>query len=82
MSAFQLEPEAKEEAVTKLKAYLQEELQIEIGSFDAGFLLDFFAQQVGFRYYNQGLMAAMAAMSSKLDEANELVYELELAPPE
>lgn len=82
MSVVQLESSEKQEAIEAIQRYLQEELQIEIGTFDAGFLLDFFSEQVGFRYYNQGLAAALQAMTVKLEEANELVYELEVSPPE
>lgn len=82
MSVVQLQPTEKEEAIKRLQSYLQEELQLEVGAFDAGFLLDFFAEQVGYRYYNQGLSAALAAMSSKLEEASDMVYELELNPPD
>ena len=81
MSEVQLQPAEKDEAIKQLQTYLQEELQLEIGAFDAGFLLEFFVEHIAYRYYNQGLAAALAAMSTKLEEASDMVYELELSPP-
>jgi len=82
MTAVQLQASEKEEATQKLQTYLKQELDIDLGAFDAGFLLDFFAEHVGYRYYNQGLSTALAAMSGKMEEASDLVYELEISPPE
>ena len=82
MAAVQLQASEKEEATQKLQTYLKQELDIDLGTFDAGFLLDFFAEHVGYHYYNQGLSAALAAMSGKMDEASDLVYELEIPPPD
>jgi len=40
-------------------------------------LLDFFAEQVGCFYYNQGLADALSAIENKVQEFSDLVYELE-----
>ena len=68
-------------AQEKLKKYLLEELDIELGSFQLQFLLDFFAEQIAWQYYNKGLADALQASEKKLEEVAELVYELEQQEP-
>ena len=81
MSKIELDQTAKDEITKRLKDYLYEELNVEIGSFDAQYLLDFFSEQVGYQYYNQGLADALKAFEGKLDEFNELIYLLEKDSP-
>ncbi|MEQ8314487.1 MAG: DUF2164 domain-containing protein [Gammaproteobacteria bacterium] len=71
----------REEAISKLQQYLLEELDVELGSFQLQFLLDFFSENIAWRYYNQGLADALQATEKKLDEVAELVYELEQQGP-
>ena len=78
---IELDQTAKDEITKKLKDYLYEELNVEIGSFDAQYLLDFFSEQVGYQYYNQGLADALKAFEGKLEEFNELIYLLEKDSP-
>jgi len=77
LSKIELDQTAKDEITKRLKDYLCEELNVEIGSFDAQDLLDFFSEQVGYQYYNQGLADALKAFEGKLEEFNELIYLLE-----
>ena len=77
MSNIELADATKEEIVAKLQLYFTEELQLEIGSFDAQFLLDFFSEQVGNYYYNQGLADALKALENKIEEFSDTVYQLE-----
>ena len=81
MSKIELDQTAKDEITKRLKDYLCEELNVEIGSFDAQYLLDFFSEQVGYQYYNQGLADALKAFEGKLEEFNELIYLLEEDSP-
>ena len=67
----------KELIVRKIKLYFAEELKQEIGRFDAEFLLDFFAGEIGAYFYNRGLYDAQAILSAKLDELGESIYQLE-----
>ena len=81
MSKIELDQTAKDEITKRLKDYLYEELNVEIGSFDAQYLLDFFSEQVGYQYNNQGLADALKAFEGKLEEFNELIYLLEKDSP-
>lgn len=77
MPDIQFSSGEKEIIVRKIKLYFAEELKQEIGRFDAEFLLDFFAGEIGAYFYNRGLYDAQAILSSKLDELGEAICQLE-----
>lgn len=77
MADIQFSSEEKEVIVRRIKLYFAEELKQEIGRFDAEFLLDFFAGEIGAYFYNRGLYDAQAILSGKLDELGEAIYQLE-----
>ncbi|MBA2079210.1 MAG: hypothetical protein BGP10_16985 [Rhodanobacter sp. 68-29] len=77
MPEIQFSSDEKEIIVRKIKLYFAEELKQEIGRFDAEFLLDFFAGEIGPYFYNRGLYDAQAILSGKLDELGEAIYQLE-----
>jgi uncharacterized protein (DUF2164 family) len=60
----------------KVKRYLNEELQQDIGSFDAEFLVDFLAEELGPYFYNRGLSDAMSLFTEKMGERDYQVQEL------
>lgn len=61
----------------KIKMYFAEELDQEIGQFDAGFLLDFFAEEIGGYFYNRGLYDAQTLVEQRVADISEALYELE-----
>ncbi|RDS82422.1 DUF2164 domain-containing protein [Dyella psychrodurans] len=67
----------KDVIVRKIKLYFSEELQQQIGGFDAEFLLDFFAKEIGAYFYNRGLYDAQAALASKIDDIQDAIFQLE-----
>lgn len=77
MEKFEFTSEEKNQIVRKVQMYFEEELDQKIGSFDAEFLIDFFAEEVGAYFYNRGLYDAQALFSQKLDEITDTIYELE-----
>ena len=68
----------KELLVQKLKHYFTNELDQEIGQFDAEFLLDFFGKEMGVYYYNRGLIDAQDIFKSRVDSITDSIYELEV----
>lgn len=78
--AMELDQSIRDELVAEIQQYFNDELQQEIGSFDAQFLLDFFASRAGCHFYNKGLSDAFKAFESRLAEFSELIYELEQQP--
>jgi len=69
--------EEKQALVEKIRTYMNDELDQEIGQFDAEFLLDFFSDNIGKFYYNRGLYDAQAILEARLDAITEAVAELE-----
>ena len=69
--------EEKAQLVPKIKMYLKEELDQEIGNFDAEFLLDFFSEEVGVYFYNRGIRDALEMLDARVDELKESIYVLE-----
>tara|TARA_R100001377_G_scaffold32599_1_gene17768 strand:+ start:1453 stop:1710 length:258 start_codon:yes stop_codon:yes gene_type:complete len=61
--------------VTKIQNYFSEELDQDLGQFDAEFLLDFFSKEVGAHFYNRGLSDAQTVIAAKLENVSEMVQE-------
>ncbi|QQD18487.1 DUF2164 domain-containing protein [Spongiibacter nanhainus] len=71
---------SKEElaAITgRIQLYFREELDQELGQFDAQFLLEFFAEEIGGYFYNRGLYDAQALLNDKLEDISDALYQLE-----
>ena len=77
MSQIEFSREEKEVICRKIQLYFKEELEQEIGQFDAGFLLDFFAEEMGAYFYNRGLYDAQAILENHLANIGEAIYEIE-----
>ena len=77
MATIEFSKQEKEAIVRKIQLYFQEELNQEIGQFDAEFLLGFFAEEVGAYFYNRGLFDAQAILEGRVDSLREAIYELE-----
>lgn len=77
MSQIEFSSEEKDVICRKIQLYFKEELDQEIGQFDAGFLLDFFAEEMGAYFYNRGLYDAQAILENQLANIGEAIYEIE-----
>ena len=69
--------EEKDILVAKIKDYFDAELDQNISQFDAEFLLDFFAENMGAYFYNRGLYDAQALLQNRLESIGEAFYEIE-----
>ncbi len=69
--------EQKQVIARKIQVYFREELEQEIGNFDAQFLLDFFTEEIGPLYYNQGLYDALAVFETQVETIADAVYSIE-----
>lgn len=72
-----LSPQQLQQLAPALQSYLSSQLQLEIGSFDAQFLLEFVAQQIGRDIYNQALADAQLALSQRMESLQAAIWELE-----
>ncbi len=77
MSEIKFTQEEKETLIPKIKMYLQEELEFEIGNFDAEFLLDFFSEEIGPYFYNRGIKDSLDMLDTRMEEVKESIYVLE-----
>lgn len=77
MSKIEFNKEEKESIVKKIQFYFDQELDQELGQFDAEFLLDFFSEEVGGYYYNRGLYDVQAYLEKKIETIAEDIYQLE-----
>ena len=81
MAEIKFSKEEREAICRRIQLYFQEELEQEIGLFDAGFLLDFFGEEIGPFFYNRGLYDAQAILESRMEQVAEAIYEIEKATP-
>jgi len=77
MKPIKFEKEERAAIVSKIQRYFVDELDSEIGAIPAELLLNFFTDQIGAFYYNQGLGDAQAAMARMIDSINDEIYGLE-----
>ena len=69
--------EEKQAIVKKIQMYFHEELDQEIGGFDAEFLLDFFVGEIGHFFYNRALYDVQELLQSQFDSMTDSIFTLE-----
>ena len=77
MAIVEFSGDEKKVIVGRIQTYFREELDQELGGFDAEFLLDFFAEEMGAYFYNRALYDAQAILERRLEDFGEAVCELE-----
>lgn len=77
MADITFSKEEKELLLHKLKRYFDQELDYDMGQFDAEFLLDFIGEEIGVYHYNRGLKDAQDIFKSRIDSITDAIYELE-----
>lgn len=77
MDKIEFTKDEKSLMVKKVQLYFSEELDQDIGGFDAEFLIDFFAEEMGAFFYNRGLYDAETAINEKVSEIADLLVQLE-----
>jgi len=77
VSTVEFSADEKAAIAQKLQRYLADELQVEIGGFDAEFLLDFFSKEVGCFFYNRGLYDAQTVLNARFEDITDAVMTLE-----
>ena len=81
MSKIEFSKEEKTVLVERLQRYFSEELDQDLGGFDAQFLLDFFSEELGAVYYNQGLYDAQALFRGSVESILESIHQIEKTTP-
>ena len=67
----------KSDMVQKVKNYFRDELEQDIGGFEAEFLIDFFAKEMGGFFYNRGLYDAEAILTRRVADIADELLQLE-----
>ena len=67
----------KDKLIPKLKQHMSAEFELDLGGFEAEFLLDFIAKEFGSSFYNKGLQDAQAVVLERMEVINEEIYALE-----
>jgi uncharacterized protein (DUF2164 family) len=63
-----LTKEQKENAVAKIKEYVLENFDVEVGNLQSEIFLDFITEHIGVYYYNKGIADSMAFMTDKIED--------------
>jgi len=77
MTLINLTKAQKTEVVDQLKEYFREEMDGDLGTFEAEFLLEFISKEIGPYFYNQGLHDAQAVVSKSIDNVVDAIYTIE-----
>ena len=77
MARIAFASDEKRRIVERIRRYFADELKQDIGGFDAEFLLDFFADEIGVAFYNLGLRDAQAALAARIDDVQDAISQLE-----
>ena len=77
MKPIKFEKEQREAVVGRIRRYFSKELEQPIGVIPAEQVLNFFSEEIGPFYYNQGLADAQAVVARSIDNVNDEIYALE-----
>lgn len=77
MAFIEFSKAEKDLIVRRIQQYASKELDQELGQFDAEFLLDFFANEIGAYFYNRGLRDAQVLIETKVADIADAIYEIE-----
>ena len=77
MSKIEFTSQQKQKMATLIQDYLADELDIEIGQFDAEFFADHITQKLGPVFYNKGLADAQSIMHNKMLDIADEIYQIE-----
>jgi len=72
-----LTKEQKTKACAKIKEYMAENLEIDIGSLQADIFLDFITKNIGIYYYNQAVADSLSFITQKADDLYLLMKDEE-----
>lgn len=77
MTDISFSSKQKQEILHALQRYFEDELETELGQFDADFLLDFISKKIGPAFYNQGVKDAQKVLEEKMLYINDELYQIE-----
>jgi uncharacterized protein (DUF2164 family) len=79
MTPIEFSSEERAFLVARLQAYFDDEMGMDLGSFQCEFLLDFINNELGPRFYNRGILDAQAVVTKQFEHLADSLYQLESA---
>ncbi|QTH64018.1 DUF2164 domain-containing protein [Psychrosphaera ytuae] len=77
MAKIEFTQQQKDTIVERLQDYMGSELDVELGQFDAEFLLDFITKELGGHFYNKGIEDARTVFEKRVQSIDEDLYAIE-----
>lgn len=73
---IELAEHTKQEVTQRLQDYMMKEHDLELGKFEAEFLMDFFVRELGGYFYNQALADVHSLMQQQFENLADQIYQL------
>jgi len=68
VAKIDLKYEKKQDMITAIQTYFQNERDEELGDLAANLILDFFIENLAAEFYNQGVFDAYSLMNEKIED--------------
>ncbi len=69
--------EEMQDAASRLRTYLRDEMDVEVGQLPAEMLVEFIERDIGRLFYNRGLRDAETVVRQKVEDVADALYGLE-----
>ena len=76
-AATVLTREEQQDAASRLRTYLRDEMDVEVGQLPAEMLVEFIERDIGRLFYNRGLRDAETVVRQKVEDVADALYGLE-----
>ena len=77
MAVINFSKAERDAIIPKIQDYVFKKLDIELGQFDADFLLSFFVDEIGPFFYNKGIQDAQAILHKRIEDITDAIDSLE-----
>ncbi|GLO63720.1 hypothetical protein MACH09_42280 [Vibrio sp. MACH09] len=77
MSEMSFTSKQRQDILLELQRFFEDELDMELGQFDADFLFDFVSKKMGPVFYNQGVRDAQKVIDAKILDISDELYQIE-----
>ncbi|MGC8115491.1 DUF2164 domain-containing protein [Metapseudomonas otitidis] len=78
-SSLQLDATQTQDAVLAIKRFMADRFELELGSFEAEEVLDFFAREFAPHFYNKAISDVQAHLKDRFDSIESDLWALEKA---
>ena len=72
-----LTPEQESEANSKIKRFMQDRFELDLGSFEAAEILELFTREIAPHYYNRAIFDVQAHLKERFESIESDVWALE-----